>query len=313
MRTESRQRTRLPRQDIEIVPEFFLYGEPNQDVDVHFIHVETIAARSRLHDWNIAPHRHPALHHLMLVTRGGGELRADAAVHGLTAPTLVAVPPAIVHAFRFVPETDGWVVTMAEAYVAELCRQEGGDVLLPNLFEPTALRLDAAAVASHDLMSRFRAIEDEFRWHGLGRAAAISAHLRLLFVAVARLRQDGPCGARARSAEEGLYGRFRALVEAQFRKPRSIGAYARTLGTTEHALARACHRAIGRTPLAVVHGRRLIEAKRSLLYTSMTVAEIGYALGFRDPAYFSRFFTRRVGMPPNSFRGRHAATGAGDT
>ena len=104
----------------DIVPRFFLYGEADKEAELHFLHVETIAARSLLHDWNIAPHRHPALHHLMLVTQGGGELRADAAVHLLAAPTLVAVPPAIVHAFRFVPDTDGWVVTMAEAYVAEL-------------------------------------------------------------------------------------------------------------------------------------------------------------------------------------------------
>ena len=34
----------------------------------------------------------------------------------------------------------------------------------------------------------------------------------------------------------------------------------------------------------------------------MTVAEAGYALGFRDPAYFSRFFTQRAGMPPRQFK-----------
>src|SRR5207344_2664067 len=44
------------------VPAFFLYGEPLQPPDERVVHVETIAARSRLHDWVIEPHRHRDLH-----------------------------------------------------------------------------------------------------------------------------------------------------------------------------------------------------------------------------------------------------------
>jgi AraC-like DNA-binding protein len=34
----------------------------------------------------------------------------------------------------------------------------------------------------------------------------------------------------------------------------------------------------------------------------MPVSEISYQLGFADPAYFSRFFTKRTGMPPGQYR-----------
>jgi AraC family transcriptional activator of pobA len=46
----------------------------------------------------------------------------------------------------------------------------------------------------------------------------------------------------------------------------------------------------------------LLEAKRALTYSDATVAEIGYSLGFSDPAYFSRFFTKRAGSSPSRFR-----------
>jgi AraC family transcriptional activator of pobA len=52
----------------------------------------------------------------------------------------------------------------------------------------------------------------------------------------------------------------------------------------------------------VLHARLMLEAKRSLVYTSMTVAEVGYSLGFADPAYFSRVFARRAGVAPAAFR-----------
>jgi AraC family transcriptional activator of pobA len=60
----------------------------------------------------------------------------------------------------------------------------------------------------------------------------------------------------------------------------------------------------GKPPTRLVHDRLLLEAKRSLTYTNMTIAETAYDLGFTDPAYFSRFFSERVGESPAAFRRR---------
>ncbi len=48
--------------------------------------------------------------------------------------------------------------------------------------------------------------------------------------------------------------------------------------------------------------RTALEAKRRLAWTAMGVAEIGWSLGFSDPAYFSRFFARETGLSPSAFR-----------
>ena len=48
----------------------------------------------------------------------------------------------------------------------------------------------------------------------------------------------------------------------------------------------------------------LLEAKRNLVYTAMAVSEVSYALGFSDPAYFTRFFKRQSGWSPRDFRTR---------
>jgi AraC family transcriptional activator of pobA len=48
------------------------------------------------------------------------------------------------------------------------------------------------------------------------------------------------------------------------------------------------------------------EARRNLAYTSMSVATVAYALGFGDPAYFTRAFTRTVGVSPRTFRAQLA-------
>ena len=53
---------------------------------------------------------------------------------------------------------------------------------------------------------------------------------------------------------------------------------------------------------AMLDERALLEARRLLLYSNLSVTEIAYSVGFDDPAYFSRFFTRHVGQPPRAYR-----------
>ena len=48
----------------------------------------------------------------------------------------------------------------------------------------------------------------------------------------------------------------------------------------------------------------MIEARRDLVYTAMTISQISFRLGFADPAYFSRFFAKRAGVSPSDYRAK---------
>jgi AraC family transcriptional activator of pobA len=63
---------------------------------------------------------------------------------------------------------------------------------------------------------------------------------------------------------------------------------------------------VQRAPGEVVRDRILLEAMRSLTYTSAGITQISDHLGFDDPAYFSRFFKQRVGMTASAFRRNNA-------
>src|SRR5579862_9128230 len=109
------------------IPAFFLYGEPLQAPDERLIHVETIAARSELHDWNIRPHRHRDLNQLLLIHRGHVAVRLDAVTTALEAPALVAVPPGSVHSFAFRPATSGLVISFAPGLIPHLANAASGN------------------------------------------------------------------------------------------------------------------------------------------------------------------------------------------
>jgi AraC family transcriptional activator of pobA len=290
------------------VPRFFLYGEPPRAAEERFVHIETIADRSRLHDWKIRPHTHRDLHQLLIILEGGGEMRADSAAHQLAAPTLLIVPAGVVHAFAFRRDTRGYVVTVAETALADLSRREPAFRLL---FEGNSMPVDLtrSALEAHELEEAVVRLQREFQWAAPAHETATEARLVTLLVSAVRATHEitgtarsGAAGARGPRA--ALVARFRQSVESNFRAGWAMNRYARALSVTPAQLRAACLEVTGEPPTRIVHDRLVLEAKRTLMYTNMTVAETAYELGFSDPAYFSRFFSERVGCSPAAFRRR---------
>lgn len=134
---------------------------------------------------------------------------------------------------------------------------------------------------------------------------AILAQFMRILVALMRLRSSvEDVNFTAGNRDYEILCRYRELLEQHFREQKSLEFYARKIGISTQRLNLACKARVGRTASEVLHERTIIEAKRYLIYMEMTVAEVGFELGFEDPAYFSRFFSQRVGMPPGAYRER---------
>jgi AraC family transcriptional activator of pobA len=288
------------------VPAYFLYEEPLQAPDERLVHVETIAARSRLHDWVIRPHRHRDLHQLILLRSGRVQARLDGHGASLRPPAAIVVPPGTVHSFRFLPGSVGLVISFAGSLAQALSGTS--TALFGRLERASATRLARAAVAETDLWMLGTMLLREFGRAAPGRHAALRGLLGALLSNLLRLLPDESSQANATnltvSADRELVAQFRHEIERRFRTHAGIARYAAALGVAETRLRRACVAATGQSPVQLVHLRLLLEAERQLRYTSMPVSQVAYHLGFDDPAYFSRFFARRTGVSPRGFRAR---------
>ena len=279
----------------EHILSFSLFGESAHLPDV--MHCETIAERSVLHDWEFEPHRHARLHQVLLIESGGGTAQLEGRVLPLRPMSLVNVPPGHVHGFSFAPGTQGYVATLADELRDEVLAQAGD--------ARRTLARSCILVADEPIVAAMRQIGLEFSGRDPARALVLRGLCAMLLGLTARAvaRTDA---VEEPLAEPELLRRFESALELHYLEHWKVADYARALAVTPTHLTRVARAATGEPVSRLIDARVMREARRNLAYTSMSIATIAYTLGFSDPAYFSRVFTRSLGVSPRAFRERMA-------
>lgn len=288
------------------VPAFALYGEPGGPgaAGADMLHVESIASRSQRNRWEIDAHLHQGLHQVLWLESGSAQVRLDEGQHACTGPVVIAIPPGVVHAFRFAPHSAGCVLTLSAAALVQGDAQAAGQALGMLFAAPRVLPL-ADDKEQPRLAQLFALLNEEF---SRPRPAGSPVPLWLARVLVWRLGELAAWREQAQGplqrVHQTLFTRFVVLVEAHHAEHWPISRYASRLGLTAERLNRLVRLEAGRSALDLVHERLAREACRRLAYVAAPISRLADELGFADPAYFCRFFKRRVGCSPRQFRQR---------
>ena len=123
-----------------------------------------------------------------------------------------------------------------------------------------------------------------------------------LLFEVAAQNSESRSDERAFDAAQVLCERVKGLVASRRFSELRVKEIADELGYHEKYLSAVFRQTEGVTLKRYLSKRRIEEAKRILLETNFTVAEVAYCLNFDDPHNFSRFFKHEEGVTPSEFR-----------
>jgi len=289
----------------ESIPHFGLYGESIANNDPEYVHIETIADRSKDCDWLIKLHRHDSLFQILCMYEGTVDLNIDGKESQLSGAWVVTVPPGVVHGFRFKPNTCGVVLTLAEPVLTEDSDDRSKYFFTEFLSSPYVFEIQQSTHINLQLRCYLDLLAQEFNQAKFGYESNMVCLVGMILMTLRR-QSDEKCkqASIAAPASDTLKA-FRALLEENYRKQWQVQQYADALGTSVSSLNRYCKESIGVTAKSVIQRRVLLEVKNRLSYTQMPIDLIAYDIGFKDPAYFSRFFKKLEGVPPSAYRKTH--------
>jgi AraC family transcriptional activator of pobA len=308
------------------IPAFSLYGERSGRADPADVHIEDIPARSSKYLGQIGAHRHFELSQCIFVTSGPVCATLEESALTFAGPAALIIPAGAVHSFRFSAETCGYVLSVSLPQLLQnacAAHQERLDALFAV---PRAVDLKSSPELAGRAAELLACLLREYRRPGrLAQPVACWLAWSVLWTLADGWAVDSKPGMHRHASLHGgadMHGRahmrvsasthssaeltllraFRSLIESHYARHWPVERYARELGLSETGLNRLCRRLTDTTAFETIQQRLALEARRRLLHDTGPVAGIAAELGFRDCAYFARFFKRRLGVSPAEFR-----------
>ena len=286
-------------------PRYYLYGESTPADGLEFVHCTPIFSRIVEQNYEIRPHRHSQLVQFLILESGSMHCLLDTDETELSGPCLVSIPPQSIHGFSYQPAAKGRIITVAESFLRSNASSSDDEILNRILSRIWHVILDAESAEHKQLRSISESIESELDQPRPAQVQVMSALLTLLMVSITRHTYATQLSAKTDSNYEKLFLQFQKLVEHHYVEHWPVSRYADKLGVNQRRLNRAVNHATGTGASRFIQDRLIQEAKRSLVYTVMPATQVCFELGFKDPGYFSRFFSRNVGTSPSEFARRH--------
>ena len=276
--------------------------EYDESLGTDDVHYQSFARMAAFFGRDMQAHRHDQYFQMHFLDTGQIELQLDDHRYSVQAPLFVLTPPSVPHAFITESDSDGHVLTVREDLIWPLLevlypgtREAFG---LPGICLSLADRPDELAALKHywQLIARESTEQLPGREHTL---VLLAQAVFTLLLRNAKLDDHASGGMRG---ELKLFQRFNQLTDAHYHEHWTVPEYASELHLTESRLTDICRRFANRSPKRLIFDRQLREARRLLLFSDSTVSEIAWQLGFKDPAYFARFFNRLTGCSPSAYR-----------
>ena len=221
--------------------------------------------------------------------KGSGTHYVDFNQYAIAPGTIFFISPGHIHSFDTKHDQEG--------YVLKICAELFDDFV--SLSCVTVQDKDSAA-----LEMLIGAMQEELKKEdSLGHREALHALVKLFVIMVRRSYAEiNPSAPNPHKVSYKAFLNFRKLIEENYCRMHTVKDYAALLNVSSKTLTLYVNECSKYSPLELINNRIILEAKRLLRYSVLSVKEIAFRLGFEDPSYFAKFFKRLVKQSPADYR-----------
>lgn len=245
------------------------------------------------------PHKH-SFYEVLWLTSGKSTNVIDYHQTVVEPQTLFFISPGQLHLMSSAQKVKGYSITFTEEFLLLTANNKERLLalsFLDNNYASPSLKLTPAAQI--ELQAVLQLLEQEVML--TEKSPVIIGNL--LFAMLNKIQRiiDGK-KENHNQANVIRFKKFKSIVENHFKTQKGLPFYAGELLITPHRLNQISKMVSGKTAGEVIRERLLLEAKRLLVHTDLTISEISDDLGFEDISYFSRQFREKELVTPSTYR-----------
>jgi AraC-like DNA-binding protein len=250
------------------------------------------------YDFSI-PHRHH-YYEMFFFMQGGGIHEIDFESIEVKALNIHFISPGQIHLLKREPNSYGYVIhfTPEFLYLTQSNKKTNAYCFLNNSISKKNIELKESEF--QELISLLNIIRKETKSNSLDKYAILRSYLEIILLKCKTYHEI--YSTKTNIKEEPLINTFKNLIEKQYKQYHLVKEYANELAVSAEYLNQLVSKQTGKTAHEWIHERILLEAKRLLWYSNMTVKEIAFELNFSDSSYFNRFFKKNIQLSPFEFR-----------
>lgn len=246
------------------------------------------------------PHRHDFFE-IHYITSGKGIHFIDFEDYEIEPYNLYFVSPNQIHFWNIKEKIDGRALVFTEEFLM-LGSDKQNFVNALSFFHSVSSTpmLKLATTKKGRLAELLQQITYEYQHPQLAQASVLRAYLHIFLAEIQRHYEEFHPNQTINNFTQTR--KFKRLLSLHFVNERAVEFYAEKMLMSTTSLHNIVKETTGLAPGQLIRNEVVLEAKRLLTHTNLSVAEVGYKLEFDDPAYFGRFFKREVGTTPAQFK-----------
>ncbi len=270
----------------------------NKNTKSPFFEIKTL--EHQLREFTYLPHRHDC-YLILFVTQGRGICMIDFVTYDVKPFTAFFITPGQMHSWELSDDAKGFAIFFTLTfYKMQKAEKNITDFPFFNILNnPCCLHLNEQNDAS--IIVTFQEMIRESSMNQYGRDDILRNCLDILLIRLSRYHQQNRIPRQTLMLISQIR-RLESLIDKHFRELKLPRDYAERMNVTPKHLNDICKRALNKTISDLIHERLVLEAKRMLVYTDMTIKQVAINLEFNDRSYFIRFFKKRMGITPERFR-----------
>ena len=244
-------------------------------------------------------HRH-TFFELFLFTGGKGTHEIDFMHYPVDRNSVHFVSPGQIHKL-ILKKTQGYVICFTEDFIS-LQANESFIERFPFYDSSNYPVIELNKLLSTEITALIHAINNDFRQPG-DATDILRSYLNIVL-----LKIKNSCSGSKEKDKKPLQIKnpkitsFKNLIHDQYLTHKPVSDYALQLNITPNHLNALCKKHEGKTAIQLLQDRLLLESKRLLYATDMTVKEVCFHLNFEDVPYFNRFFKKQTQLTPVEYR-----------